>query len=100
MSVQRASEAYSFPACSLHDRSVKFNKVKNVILAPDMGTFKMTFSDEQEEDFAAYIKNLESWLSLYRYLAVKSWDFLQFRLPSTCGAKKTMQVTSVSQGIN
>jgi hypothetical protein len=49
MSVRQASEAYSVPKSSLHDRLMKLNEGKNVILAPDMGTFKRMFSDEQEE---------------------------------------------------
>jgi hypothetical protein len=43
MSVRRASEAYSVPNSSLHDRLMKLNKGKNVILAPDIGTFRRTF---------------------------------------------------------
>ena len=60
MSVRQASEAYSVPKSSLHDRLIKFNKRKNVILAPDMGTFRRTLSDEQEEELVAYIKDLDS----------------------------------------
>jgi hypothetical protein len=60
MSVRRESEAYSVPKSSWHDRLMKRNKGKNVILAPDMGTFRRTFSNEQEEDLVAYIKNLDS----------------------------------------
>jgi hypothetical protein len=58
--VRQASEAYSVPKSSLHDRLMKLNKGKNAILAPDMGTFRRTFSDEQEEELVAYIKYLDS----------------------------------------
>jgi hypothetical protein len=50
MSVRQASEAYSVHKPSLHDRLMKLNKGKNVILAPDMGAFRRTFSDEKEEE--------------------------------------------------
>jgi hypothetical protein len=60
MSVRTASEAYSVPAGSLHNRLVRHNKAKNVIVAPDVGTVTMTFSDEQEDDLVAYIKDLDS----------------------------------------
>jgi methionine-rich copper-binding protein CopC len=60
MSVRRASEAYSVPAVSLHDRLVKHNKATNEVLAPDMRAFRMTFSDEQQEDLVAYVKDRES----------------------------------------
>jgi hypothetical protein len=46
MSVRRESEVYSIPKSLLHDRLVKLNKAKNVVLAPDMGTFRTTFCDE------------------------------------------------------
>jgi hypothetical protein len=38
---------------------MKLNEGKNVILVPDMGTSRRTFSDEQEES-VAYIKYLDS----------------------------------------
>jgi hypothetical protein len=43
MSVRQASEAYSVPNSSLHDRLMKLTKGRNVIIAPDMGTFRRTF---------------------------------------------------------
>jgi hypothetical protein len=46
MSVRQASETYSIPKSSLHDRLMKLNQGQNVILAPGMGTFRRTFSDE------------------------------------------------------
>jgi hypothetical protein len=60
MSVRRASEAYSVPKSLLHGRMMKLNKGKNVILAPDIGTFRRTLSDEEEEELVAYIKDLDS----------------------------------------
>jgi hypothetical protein len=39
---------------------MKLTKGKNVILASDIGTFRRTLSDEQEERLVAYIKDLES----------------------------------------
>jgi hypothetical protein len=60
MSVRPASEAYSVPKSSLHDRLMKLIKGKNVILASDIGTFRRTLSDEQEEELVAYSKDLDS----------------------------------------
>jgi hypothetical protein len=59
MSARRASESYSVPESSLRDILMKLNKGKHVILAPEMSTFRMTFSGEKE-DLVAYIKNLDS----------------------------------------
>jgi hypothetical protein len=60
MSVRQASEAYSVPKSLLHDRLMKLTKGKNVILAPDIGTFRRTLSDEHEEELVAYIKDVDS----------------------------------------
>jgi hypothetical protein len=45
---------------------IKLTKGKNVILAPDMDTFRRTLSEEQEEELVAYIKDLESRLIPFR----------------------------------
>jgi hypothetical protein len=99
MSVRQASEAYSVPISSLHNRLLKLNKANNVILAPGMCTFRMT-SDEQEEDLVAYIKDLHSRLMFVLVFRLKSWHFLPFRLLPLAELNKTIQVASLSQGIN
>jgi hypothetical protein len=57
---------------------MKLKKGKNVILVPGMGTFRRTFSDEQEEELVAYIKDLDSRLMLVHVICLLSLGIFSY----------------------
>jgi hypothetical protein len=61
----------------------------------------MTFSNEQEDDLVAYIKDLDSRLMfVLPFWPLNRGIFSDLDFLPLAELNKTMQVTSVSQGIN
>jgi Mn-dependent DtxR family transcriptional regulator len=60
MSVREAADTFSVPRSSVGDRLTKLKEGEMVIMTPNMGWFRRTFTDELEEKLVSHTKDLDS----------------------------------------